>query len=437
MRGPAARLTRLLPEDLRGRALGVVLGCLVCQMGLGYGYVFGPLAKDLLEEFGWSRAQYSGARGPQLLVTALSSPLLGALTVRYGARPILVGSTLLLGFAFAGVSGIGSLWQLYALIMLQGLVVTGLGDIAVGQVVSQWVVRSRGLALGIVYTGSNLGGTVLTRAAAWLADHESWRAAFATLGLGGLALLLPCAAWLVRDPPRAGAPVAVGEAASGGPARKPVSREPARNPASGEPAAAPGPELDLRAALRTRSFWILAGSLFTFFFYFLGMLEHLVLFLTDEGMPRAEAAAHFSNAILLGMVSKIAFGWLADRIPRRAAILLDYALLASSSLLLLALPRPGLLPLFVFTYGFATAARDVVTPLMIVECFGVRYLAQIYGALMLVLLPGGALGPLFAAAVHDRTGSYSTAFLVFAVLNCLALASLPFLRPEAPRLAAR
>ncbi len=413
MQGALGRLARGWPEELRGRALLVVIGCLVCQMGLGYGYVFGPLAKDLLDTFGWSRAQYSAARIPQLALMAAASPVLGILTVRFGARPILVVSTLLLGFAFAGVAGITSLWQLYALIMLQGLVVTGLGDISVGQVVSRWATKSRGLALGIVYTGSNLGGSVLTRAAAWLADHESWRAAFAILGLGGTLVMLPCAAWLVRDRPPGAAPGAGGlRAAMRGSEER---------------------DLDLRAALRTRSFWILAGSLFSFFFYFVGMLEHLVLFLTDEGMPRDQATAHLSNAIGLGIASKIGFGFLADRIPPRAAILLDYGLLTLSSLLLLALPDPGLLIPFVVTYGIATAARDVVTPLMIVGCFGVRHLAPIYGAIMLALFPGGGFGPLFAAAVHDRTGSYETAFLVFATLNLVAFASLFLLRREGAR----
>jgi MFS family permease len=413
MQARPGRLAGLWPEDLRGRAFWVVLGCLVCQMGLGYGYVFGPLAKDLLDEFGWSRAQYSAARIPQLAVMAAASPLLGVLTVRFGARPILIASTALLGVAFAGVSAITSLWQLYALMMLQGLVVTGLGDISVGQVVARWTTRSRGLALGIVYTGSNLGGWLMTRLAAWLADRESWRAAFAILGLGGVAAMLPCALWLVRD-------------------RAPRAQElPAA--ALGEPPAPAEHELDLRAALRTRSFWILAGSLCTFFFYFVGILEHLVLFLTDEGMPRDGATAYLSNAILLGMASKVGFGWIADRIPHRTAMLLDYGLLTLSSFLLLALPDPALMIPFILTYGIATAARDVVTPLMIVECFGVRHLAAIYGAIMLALFPGGGFGPLFAATVHDRTGSYDAAFAVFAGLNLVAFASLFLLRREGAR----
>jgi OFA family oxalate/formate antiporter-like MFS transporter len=60
-------------------------------------------------------------------------------------------------------------------------------------------------------------------------------------------------------------------------------------------------------------------------------------------------------------------------------------------------------------------------------------MAEIYGAMLLALMPGGALGPLFAAYVHDRTGSYAPAFTTFAVLNLLAVASLFLVRRESRR----
>jgi MFS family permease len=158
------------------------------------------------------------------------------------------------------------------------------------------------------------------------------------------------------------------------------------------------------------------------------MLDHLVLFLTDVGVP--DARDHFRNAILLGMVSKVSFGWIADRLTAKQAVLLDFGLLAGSSLLLLLVPQPGLVQVFVVSYGFAAAARDVVTPLIVAHCFGVRSLAQIYGWLMLTLLPGGTLGPIFAGTVHDRTGSYELAFQVFAGLNLLSLILLMLVRDE-------
>jgi cyanate permease len=97
------------------------------------------------------------------------------------------------------------------------------------------------------------------------------------------------------------------------------------------------------------------------------------------------------------------------------------------------LPNFAPMWLFVGTFAFSTAARDVVYPLIIAESFGIRYLAKIYGGLMVALLPGGVLGPLFAAAIHERFGSYDLAFATFAALNALAFAALLLVRRELPR----
>jgi len=58
-------------------------------------------------------------------------------------------------------------------------------------------------------------------------------------------------------------------------------------------------------------------------------------------------------------------------------------------------------------------------------------MAQIYGALMFSLLPGGVLGPIFAAHVYDTQGSYALAFTTFALLNAVSLGLLCFVRSEA------
>jgi cyanate permease len=393
--------------DLRGRALWVVLGCLVCQLGLGFGYAVGPLAGDIIRELGFSRAQFSSGRAPQLWVIALASPLVGAATARFGARAVLAVSALLLAAGYAGIASMHSWAQLLLFWSLVGLGVAGLGDISVGGVVTQWVARSRGLALGIVYAGSNIGGSLATRAVAWVADDAGWRTALLAVCGGGGLLLVPFALFAVRARP--GGAVAEIDADS----------SPAR-----------ADDMPLRDALRTRSFWILFATLLSFWLFFLALLDHLVLFLTDAGMPREEATAHLSNAIALGIASKLGFGWVADRMAPKSALLLDYGLLTASSLLLLLLPDGALVWAFVAAFGVSTAARDVVTPLIITHCFGVRHLPQIYGVLMLTLLPGGTLGPIFAGAVHDRTGSYAVAFASFALLNALAWLALTQVRDE-------
>lgn len=388
------------------RALLVVFGGLVCQMGLGYNYVFGALAPDVIADFGWTKAQFSGARAPQLWIMALASPLIGFLVVRFGSRAVLVTSTVLLGGAFLLLSEMTALWQLYAILCVQALSVTGLGDITVGQMVSRWFGRHRGLALGIVYTGSNLGGALLVRSTTLIAAPGAWRDVFQAMGGSALLFLLPVAFFAIREPRGL-------EGAIADPAEADAGKR----------------DLALREAMATRSFWILAFVMFTFFFYFVAILDHLVLHLTEQGFSRGDAQALLSNAILLGMASKIGFGWIADRLPARTAALLDFGLLAASSLLLVMPTHPALVWAFVILFGFAAAARDVVYPIILVHCFGVRSMAEIYGMLMLAL-PAGALGAWYAAAVSDGTGGYEIAFLTFAFLNIVAFAVLVFVRDE-------
>ena len=399
--------------DIRGRTVLVLIGCLICQMGLACGYVFGPLAKDILDEMGWARGDYSFARVPQLAVMAFASPVVGTLVIRYGGRRVLMLSVAILGSAFLLIANLDGLFQYYALMMMMGLGLAGVGDITVGQIVSQWVTRRRGLALSIVYVGSNLGGVLLVPLAVAIAERTDWRSALLAMGVGAFVIMLPASIFLVRD-------FAVVQ------------------PAGAEEEAEPIPnligstDLSLREALATRSFWILLYALFTFFFYFLALLEHLVLFLTDEGMQRGDAVAAYAVAIGLGIWSKLGLGLVADRIEARSSLLIVYSGLAASSLILLALPEGRLLWAFVVTFGFSYAARDVVYPLIITSCFGLGYMAQIYGVLMIMLVMG-AVGPWFAATIHDRMGSYDLAFQIFAVLNGIAVVALFGLRDERVR----
>lgn len=403
---------RIAGSELRGRALWVVIGCLVCQMGLGLTYVKSGLAADLIEALSLTRAQFSGANTPQLAIQSLASPLAGYLTVRFGAKRVLTGSALLFAAVFAGFSRIDSVWGFYFAIAGVGLGAAGMGDVSVGHVVAQWFRRHRGLALGIAYAGSNLGGSAMVWLTGAVTARSDFRVALLAVALFSLVVLFPAAFFLVRDRETLREEVVVPDL-----------------PSADRPSDATS--LDLRAAVRTRTFWILTATLFAFFFYFNGILDHFVLILTDAGVAHEEASLRLSQTIGLGIVSKVAGGYLADRVSQERAILYDYAVLGLSSVVLLFLPdQLVLVPVFVVTYGFSQAARDVVWPLAVERCFGGRHLGSIYGTMTLALLPGAALGPLAAAAVRDATGDYRLVFLLFIAMNAAALTALFFVRDE-------
>jgi MFS family permease len=410
------------PGGARARAVLVVFACFVCQMGLGYQYVFGAVLGDATAELGLGRGEFATLAQLRNGVMALLSPLVGALVVRAGARPVLLASALVLGAAMQGLSAMRSGWELVVWSLVLGVGLTGVNDVTVGQPVSLWVRRRRGSALGVVYSGSNLAAATLVPAIAWLSQRSSWREALQSLGWVG-AVALALAAGLVRSP-RPGELDAA-------PPSAPLS---AAAPAA--PIPAPARDLPLRAALRTRSFWVLAFALSSYFAYTLAIVDHFATYLVDQGLSAAQAAAWWSTAILLGAFAKLAVGFASDRLPAGRGLAVVLALIALSSLLAPLAPGRLFLWGFVLSFGFAYAARDVVYPLAVIECFGVRYMAQIYGALMLSLLLGGVPGTALAGAVADRLGSYRPALILFAALNALAVAGLGLLRREHERAAA-
>jgi MFS family permease len=388
----------------------------VCQFGLSVGYQSSPLLTQLTSELGWSRTEFAFyGDGTRIWVTALGHPLFGWLTLRFGGRPVLVGTVSAIALAGWGLSQMHSLWELVLWQALFGLVQIGVGDMVAGQVVAEWVQRRRGLALGLVYAGPNAAAAIMLSLVAWISTHHGWREAYLYTGIGGALLLLPFAALAVRAP-------RPGEGA----ADVAIARE--------QPGAVS--DLDLRAALRTRSFWALGFCLFAFFVYFVGVVTHFVPHLQDQGMDVETAAGYYGSAVLLGVFSKPLYGLLSDlsseRVPARAGLMVITGLFAASAFLTLLMPNLAILWLWIATYGISSTARDVVYPLIIIETFGVRHLAPIYGALMLALV-GGPLGGIAAANIHDRTGSYDGAFALFAGLNLLGFLALLLVRRETPR----
>ncbi len=402
------------PTTAAGRPVWLILlGCFVCQMGLGAGYVFGATLKYIVADFEWSRTAFAAASAPVLMAMGLSAPLVGALSERIGARAVLSVSTVILGGSLWLFSHMDSLWHFYAISALFGVGMTGVGDVVVGAVAAGWVKTQRGLALAFVYIGSNAGGSVVPIYANWIAERDGWREALVAVGVLAVVVILPFALFAVREAPRVEEIGTAAEASSGTGSDRDCERD-----------------LDLGKALRTRTFWTLVFVLLAFYFYYLALNQHLVAFLSDRGMSDARAAASLSFAVALGIVSKLAIGALADRLPGKPALWLNFAVLTAGSWMLLLVDRPGWLPVFLVAHGFATAAENVVLPLTVAQSFGTRHMARIYGVLMITLFPGGVLGPIFAGAVFDRTGAYDAAFATFAVLNVLGLLSLWMVRDE-------
>ncbi len=388
----------------------VVLACFVCQLGLGYTYLFSAVLPEATAELGWTRAEFSGGRIPYFLMTALGGLAAGQWTVRYGARPVLVVGAAALAGALALLSRMQDLATYWVAQALYGVFMAGLGDVAIAGVLTAWVRHGRGAAMGFVYAASNVAGFFVPQVFAAGVEARGWRPTLLWMGLAGGGAILPFA-WIAGR-------------------RAPSMPSPEASAAAAAAAATDARALTLGEALRTRSFWLLLLGIFAFFVFFLGMNDAFVAFMLDLGMSRQEAAFTYALATGAGGLSKLVAGVLGDRLHPKATLLFDHALLVASALLLFALPQREALWAFLACYGFGIAARDVVYPLAIGFAFGERTMPAIYGAVMMALLFAAPLGSWISSSVRDTTGSYVPAFAGYAVMNLVVLLALVGLRRE-------
>ncbi|MFO0688200.1 MAG: MFS transporter [Myxococcota bacterium] len=402
------------------RALWIVLGCLVCQAGAGLFYASRALAPDVIGELGWTRTMWSSAMAPMIFVTSVCQAVIGAACVRYGIRPVLVVAVLSLGVTFLVLAGMHTLPVFYLATMFLAVGNAGIGDVSVGAVITRWFDRSRGVALGFAFAGSNIGAVFFVHAVTEWTGLYGWRGASLGLGLVSMAVMLPFALFVVRDPrpgegeeaessPSVDALVAGSTAATAS-----MSASGAASPDGTGAGRAPeaATDVDLRRSLRTPAFWVLFFTIFCYAVAQLGMLDHLVLYLVDLGYDREEAGNALELTVGAGILAKLSAGAIALRFATRHLLVANTALLALGVALLPLAADPRILGASGIAFGIATSARDVLIPLAAAEFFGARHFAAIYGMMMLAYFPGGGLGPIVLARAYDLMGSYEAGFAV-------------------------
>lgn len=392
------------------RSVLVVLGCLLCQMGAGFFYATRALSGEVIEDLGWSRTIWASGMAPMLIVSSVSQAFVGAACARFGVRPVIVASLLILGVSVATFASMQTFAQYYAAMMILAVASAGIGDVSIGSVITKWFARRRSLALGIVLAGSNVGTIAYMGALGVTIDDFGWRSSALFVGLGGIAMILPMAFAFVRDP-RSGE----------GEVEEPVVG------AVGEGASA---DLSKREILRRPEFWILFFALFCYALVQLGLVDQFVLYLTDLGYTNPEAYGALGLAVGAGIAAKLGAGVVGQLVSSRVAFLVNTGLLATSLALVPFAGHPLVLTAFSVCFGLSVSSRDVFLPLVVADTFGTRSFAQVYGLMMLAFVPGGALGPIVLAETHRLFGDYRPGFAACIVLVLVAFVALGWLARE-------
>ena len=138
---------------------------------------------------------------------------------------------------------------------------------------------------------------------------------------------------------------------------------------------------------------------------------HIVAYCGDLGYGVARGAEMLSLMLGFGIVSRIASGFIADRIGGVRTLLLGSMLQGTA--LALYLMFDSLFSLYVISALFGLFQGGIVPSYAIIvrEYFSPREAGTRVGLVLMATLIGMALGGWMSGAIFDMTGSYEAAFL--------------------------
>lgn len=373
-------------------------------------------------EFGWSRAAIAFAVSINLFLYGLAAPVSGWLLDRFGPRRVMMGS---LGLMAVGVGLTTVMREYWHLVLLWGAVIGlaagGTASVLSATVANRWFVARRGLVLGILNSANSTGQLIFLPLMMTVIVMVGWRGGSVLLFVAAVGLVPLLALWMRDDPADVGlAPYGSAPAdASTGSLRSSLGD-------SGR--------VSLPRALRSSTFWLLAGSYFVCGGTASGLVgTHLIPYSIDRGIPEVAAAATVGVMGGLNFVGTTLSGWVIDRVAPKKWLALVFVLRGLSLFILPFVQDFSGLFLFAVIYGldwFATVAPVIA---ITSDTFGIRSVGSIYGWIFLSHQVGAALAATGAGAIRVWMGQYDYAFFLGGIMAmiaaCLAL-SMRSHRPE-------
>jgi MFS family permease len=351
-------------------------------------------------DFAVDRAEASLPFTLAMLGFGAGGVILGRMADRFGiVVPLTLGAlALAAGYVATGLAS--NLWQVA---LAHGFLI-GFGcSVTFGPLmadISHWFLRRRGIAVTVCAAGNYVAGTIWPPVVQHAIADYGWRATHIGIGVFVLATMLPLTFALRRR-------IEVGHTAAAG------------AQAAQRQADMPFSPLTLQVLLCIAAVACCVAMATP--------QVHIVAYCGDLGYGVARGAEMLSLMLGLGIISRVASGFIADRIGGVRTLLLGTMLQAVA--LTLYLMFDSLFSLYVISGLFGLFQGGIVPSYAIIvrEYFPPKEAGTRVGIVMLASLLGMALGGWLAGEIFDATGSYQAAFLNGLAWNLLNMSIMTWL----------
>ncbi|VEA69075.1 Inner membrane protein yhjX [Serratia rubidaea] len=271
----------------------IVLGTIICQMGLGTIYTWSLFNQPLVEKFHWGLADVATTFSITSFFLAFSTLFAGKLQERFGIRNLTLAAGVLVGLGLIASAYVSSLDMIY---LLAGVVVgfaVGIAYISTLSNLIKWFPANKGLISGISVGAFGSGSLLFKYVNAALIANAGVSAAFFYWGAIVMALIV-LGSLLLKEPA-----------------------------ATRTPAAQRGQSADysVRQMLATKEAYLLFAIFFSACMsglYLIGIVKDMGVQLA--GMDVATAANTVSAVAIFNTAGRIILGTLSDKVGRMRVI---------------------------------------------------------------------------------------------------------------------
>lgn len=390
----------------------VFSGFIIMAAALGIVYNCASLfIKPISQELGFTRAQ-ANALFTIRAITQVIAFLFGAkLFKKIKIRRLMQLVTITLAASYFSYSLIEGLASFYIITFIVSMSVALISILPLSIIISNWFHGKRGMAVGVAFMGSGVGGMLFSSLTGhWIAT-QGWRTTFQILAVIMFLMIAPITFFIIKTHPKDKGLEPFG---SNSYAKDKDSKDVKKE------------GLVLKDAIKTFRFWVLAISSVLIM---LGI--NTVMATTGPHLSDAGYSITFSaNIIALSMgslaVGKVILGKLFDNLGSRWAVTSSAlaALLAITGLLFADF-NIALVAIIVGT-GLGAAYGSIATTMVTVDMYGRKDYGSIFGFLSALGSSGAIIGPVAFGYLYDVTGSYDSSFMIAIILLIIAILGMQF-----------
>ncbi|UTR07355.1 OFA family MFS transporter [Alkalihalobacillus sp. LMS6] len=365
--------------------------------------IFSVFSEPMTSLHDWSPSDYSLAYSLYTLIFAIVAIFAGIIVDKYGARPLMYVGGFLFGLGWFLTGSVTTIPMLYVTFSL--IAGTGAGMMYNSALVTamRWFPDKGGKVSGFLLSSAAIGPFLLSPFSAWLIEQVGVTSAFRILGII-FAVGIFAVGWLMKSAPKGYQP-------------------PGYTPPQQTNGSTNIINLNWKEMLRSPIFYLLFLTLvFASTAGTMLVSSASVIAQVQVGMTAAAGAIIVSVSTLSNFVGRLSFGFIYDRFGSYASLSLNLIMTIAALLLMTMASNTVFFTICIILLGFAFGGLLVVFPPLTKTTFGDKNFGMNYAIVFLGYSGGAFVGPRIATYFQETTGSFTTAYVIAAILGGIGLA---------------